>query len=501
VEYPVLPLGLPEAVELFCARARAEPDEAVHQLCRALDNLPLAIELAAARAGVLSPEQILDRLSGRLDLFKGGRDADPRQQTLRATIEWSYELLTPPERRLFSRLAVFRGGCTLEAAVEVTDADLDTLQSLVDKSLLRHTEERFWMLETIGEYAAERLLEGEEQETIRKRHLDFFLALAERAYEERLASGSRWFLTFDAEHDNFRAALDWARISRPEAEAQLAGAVAYYWHLRGHAAEARERLAGALVRHASHDRIRARALTHLGDIVEELSYLREALGVWRELGDALGEPLALEAIGWARDNAGEYEAAKPAFEQSLALRSQAGGAEFEGWIALAGLCLLLVAQGEIEGAEVKAHELEQLGARYEAPRPRQLGLHFLADCPLVGGDYPQAERRYLRALAYARRSELVHSCPNELLGVAMSAAGQREDARAVRLAAAAYAQQELLGLGNNRWWSTMQEQLIGSARARLGPEQAEAAERVGREASFDAVLDEVLGTETAPAAL
>jgi hypothetical protein len=168
---------------------------------------------------------------------------------------------------------------------------------------------------------------------------------------------------------------------------------------------------------------------------------------------------------------------------------------------LAGLCLLLVAQGEIEGAEVKAHELEQLGARYEAPRPRQLGLHFLADCPLVGGDYPQAERRYLRSLAYARRSELVHSCPNELLGVAMSAAGQREDARAVRLAAAAYAQQELLGLGNNRWWSTMQEQLIGSARARLGPEQAEAAERVGREASFDAVLDEVLGTETAPAAL
>jgi predicted ATPase/class 3 adenylate cyclase len=498
VEYPVLPLAEPEAVELFCARARAEPDETVHDLCRALDNLPLALELAAARVSVLSPRQILGRLSTRLDMLKGGRDADPRQQTLRATIEWSYELLSMEEKALFARLAVFAGGCTLEAAEEVTKATLDTLQSLVDKSLLRHTDERFWMLETIREYAAERLEEGEEQETIRERHLDFFLALAERAYEERLASGSTWFLTFDAEHDNFRAALDWARISRPEAEAQLAGAVAYYWHLRGHAAEARERLARALVRHESHDRIRARALTHLGDIDEDLSCLREALGLWRDLGDALGEALALEAIGWVHDNAGEYEAAKPAFEQSLALRSQAGGGEFEGWIALAGLCLLLVARGESEGAEVKAHELERLGAMYEAPRPRQLGLHFLADCPLVRGDYPQAERRYLRALAYARRSELLHSCPNELLGIAMSAAGQGDDTRAVRLAAAAYAQQELLGLGNNRWWSAMQERLIGMARARLGPDAAEEAERAGRKVSFDAVLDEVLGAENMP---
>jgi predicted ATPase len=500
VEYPVPPLAEPEAVELFCTRARLQADETIGELCRRLDNLPLAVELAAARTSVLSPAQILERLSQRLDLFKGRRGADPRQATLRATIEWSYELLSKEEKALFARLAVFAGGCMLEAAEEVAKADLDLLQSLVEKSLVRHAGDRFWMLETIREFAAERLLEGEERETIRGRHLDVFLALAERAYEERLASGSTWFLTFDAEHDNFRAALDWARISRPAAEAQLAGAVAYYWHLRGHAAEARERLAGALVRHESHDWIRARALTHLGDIDDDLSYLREALGIWRELGDALGEALALEAIGWAQNNAGEYEAARPAFEQSLALRSQAGGREFEGWIALAGLCLLLVAQGEIERAEVKAHELEQLGARYEAPRPRQLGLHFLADCTLVGGDYPQAERRYLRALAYARTSELLNSCPNEVLGVAMSAAGQRDYARAVRLAAAAYAQQELLGLGTNRWWSTMQEQLVGKARAQLGSEQAEAAERAGRAAPFDAVLDEVLGTEAAQAA-
>ena len=129
------PLAEPEAVALFCERSQLEPDETIAELCRRLDNLPLAVELAAARTSVLTSEQILERLSQRLDLLKGGRDADPRQQTLRATIEWSYELLDTEEQQLFARLSVFAGGCTLEAAEEVGDADLDTLQSLVEKSL------------------------------------------------------------------------------------------------------------------------------------------------------------------------------------------------------------------------------------------------------------------------------------------------------------------------------------------------------------------------------
>ena len=134
-----------------------EPSDEIAELCARLDSLPLAVELAAARTKALSPAQILERLSQRLDLLKGGRDADPRQQTLRATIEWSYDLLSAEEQQLFARLSVFAGGCTLEAAEEVSDADLDTLQSLVEKSLLRFTNERYWMLETIREYAGERL--------------------------------------------------------------------------------------------------------------------------------------------------------------------------------------------------------------------------------------------------------------------------------------------------------------------------------------------------------
>ena len=125
VVYPVPALAEPEAVELFCARARIEPDDAVAELCGRLDNLPLALELAAARVSVLTPAQILERISQRLDLFRAGRDADPRQQTLRATIAWSYDLLSTDEQRLFARMAVFRGGCTLETAEQVAGADVD----------------------------------------------------------------------------------------------------------------------------------------------------------------------------------------------------------------------------------------------------------------------------------------------------------------------------------------------------------------------------------------
>jgi predicted ATPase len=161
VEYAVPPLTLPEAAELFCERSKLPRTESVDELCRRLDNLPLAVELAAARTNVLAPPQILERLSKRLDLLRGGRDAETRQQTLRTTIEWSYDLLEPEEKTLFERLAVFRGGWTLEAAEQVCDADVDLLGSLVDKSLARRwSADRFGMLETIREFAAERLGDG-----------------------------------------------------------------------------------------------------------------------------------------------------------------------------------------------------------------------------------------------------------------------------------------------------------------------------------------------------
>ena len=145
VEFAVPPLAEPEAVELFCARASFEPSDEVAELCRRLDDLPLAVELAAARASVLTPRQLLDRLAQRLDLLKGGRDAEARQQTLRATIEWSHDLLDEREKQLFARLPSSPAGARSDAAEDVCGADLDTLQSLIDKSLLRFTGGRYWM--------------------------------------------------------------------------------------------------------------------------------------------------------------------------------------------------------------------------------------------------------------------------------------------------------------------------------------------------------------------
>ena len=192
VEYQVPPLAEREAVALFCARSGREPTPEAGELCGRLDNLPLAVELAAARARVLSPAQILERLSRRLDLLRGGRDAEARQRTLRAAIEWSHDLLGAEEKALFARLACFEGGCTLEAAEAVAGAEVDTLQDLVEKSLVRHAGERFSMLETIREFARERLAESGEAESLARRHAEFFAALAESAglSVEAVAAGS-----------------------------------------------------------------------------------------------------------------------------------------------------------------------------------------------------------------------------------------------------------------------------------------------------------------------
>jgi len=327
VEYPVLPLAEPDAVILFCARGGVEPDQAVHDLCRELDNLPLAIELAAARASVLSPRQILERLSGRLDLLRGGRDADPRQQTLRATIAWSHDLLSKEEQVLFARLSVFAGGCTLESSDQVTEADLDTLQSLVDKSLLRHRDERFWMLETIREYAAERLEASGEGEELRRRHAEHFLALAEEAARADLRwRPEGWLDRLEREHDNLRAAFDGLEASRESHLAlRLAAALWRFWQMKDHRAEGQSRLETALRADDRPTAARANALNGAavmaieigGDAATAKLWAEEALALHRALGDAWGTAFSRFMLGQAADEQGDFEKAQRLFDESI----------------------------------------------------------------------------------------------------------------------------------------------------------------------------------------
>jgi predicted ATPase/class 3 adenylate cyclase len=416
VEYEVLPLGEQDAVTLFCERAQLSPGPAIDELCRRLDDMPLALELAAARTKVLTPEQILDRLGDRLDLFKGGRDADPRQQTLRATIEWSYELLSPEEQELFARLAVFGGGCTLEAVEPVCEGDLDTLQSLVEKSLVRRTDDRFWMLETIREYAVEQLRDSNEVDTTSRCHAEYFLALGEEANLSAESCGPERPELVRPELDNFRAAIDWAVDHEPELAFRLAIALEQFWVMND-AFEGVRRLESILCRSSDVSPVlRARALRTLaesmwiaGDFEGGGRLMEQGLAQFERLGDepavavmthrlavcalmaddnALARRLledslamcrrwpnpkleadALGKLGWVERRAGNTERALELFEQS------ASGCERVGftWMQANALC---------DVADV-LHELGRTELAEERGREAVRLSHGLADRQMV----------------------------------------------------------------------------------------------------------------------
>ena len=331
-EYPVPPFVEQEAVGFFLTRARAvrpgfSEEEAIPEICARLDHLPLALELAAARVKALSPAQILERMERRLPLLTGGpRDAPERQRTLRATIEWSYDLLSPQEQELFRRLAVSSGGCTLAAAEEICGADLDALQSLIDKSLLRFDEERYTMLETIREYALERLRESGQHADLRRRHAHYYLLLAERLEEGSAGSQAGWLALLDKERGNFRLALEWLdEDGAREEELRLAIAVARFWRIRGPIEEGRSCLERALARSEGADpALRAEALgwaatlaRRQGEYSAAQDYAYEALAIERAAGNQKGFAQALTDLGCACGEAGDSPRARALFEQSI----------------------------------------------------------------------------------------------------------------------------------------------------------------------------------------
>lgn len=339
VEYAVPPLVETEAIELFCSRSDHQADSTIAELCRRLDHLPLAVELAAARTSVLTPEQILDRLSRSLDLFKGGRDADPRQATLRATIEWSHDLLSSEEKDLFARLAVFRGGSTLEAAEEVADADIDTLQSLVDKSLIRHTNGRFWMLETIRSYAIEMLRRLPGVEALQSRHAQHFLVHVEEAEPHLREYSKEWLDRIEEEHDNMRAALDHLQASgETQSVLRLAGAISEFWDIKGHHAEASRRLEDALVADDRPTSARAKALNAASSCAMavkdiELAKLRaeEALSLHRGAGDPWGTAMSLFFLGDVAANRGDWDEGRRLFEDCVLMFRDVGDEHHGLW--------------------------------------------------------------------------------------------------------------------------------------------------------------------------
>jgi predicted ATPase/class 3 adenylate cyclase len=380
--YPVPPLSLPdpaqvpetealtqyEAVSLFIERAQAAvPDfavtndnaPAVAEICVRLDGLPLAIELAAPRVRALPPTALLRRLDQRLKLLtSGARDLDERQRTLRATIEWSYELLLDDEKALFARLGVFVGGCRLEAAEELCDPGepgieiLDGLDSLVEKSLLRQKadddgEPRFWMLETIREYALEALQAEGALEEAWSRHTAYFLALAERVdIESRTGDQASLFARLDAENANLRAAIEWARETDDgDLMLRLATALWGFWATRGYVGEGRAALEEAL---ALGGKRPARALLGLcilrilsGRMDDLLQDAREALEACKQLGDDFSLAQAWNLLGRVDSVFGAMSRAERAWSQALSYaergRYPAEKAESVGWLLISAI--------------------------------------------------------------------------------------------------------------------------------------------------------------------
>ncbi len=529
--YPVPPLEVPdehvdverlsvvESVSLFVSRARAvRPEftltranaEAVAGICNALDGLPLALELAAARVAVLPPAALRDRLVNPFKLLIGGpRDAPRRHRALRAAIDWSYDLLEPNEEVLFARLSVFAGSFTLEATEHIVGAEVvDELASLIDKSLVRleGSEEipRFRMLRTIRDYALERLRATGDEHLVRDRHLEHYLRLAEEAYAERYSRG--WGETIAAlspELDNLRAAADWAAESDAEREIELVGALAWFWINQTTATEAEERLAAALGRTRTRTPARARALLFRGQAArargkgeQAVPLFEEALAAWRELGDAENVSNALDGLGGAHVQRGDNELAERYYEESLKLRQKLGDPELVTR-SLVTICQLIISRGDVDRAEAIAHDIYRRAADTSDWAGELAALALLAGCALIRGDFASAEQRYARAAVFAWEHGDRRECATQMQGLAVAVSGRGDYERALRIFGATLAERERRGLEwNIPSWVQLLEEHLGRARADLGSKAAAAAEAEGRALPFEHAFDEAVQPST-----
>ena len=499
--YPVPPLEAQDGIELFLARARATlptfvADAAVPQLCARLEYLPLALELAAARVTVLSSERLLLRLSKRLDLLKAGRGVDPRQQTLRATIEWSYQLLNADEQKLFARLAVFVGGCTLETAEAVCEAHLDTLQSLVDKSLVRVRErDRFGMLETIREYASERLDESAAADELGRRHASHFLALAEEAEPNLLASPAGWLDRLEREHDNLRAAFDWLQVSgEGECALRLAGALWRFWYMRGHLAEGFRRLEGALAADKRPTAARAKALNGaasiaamVGDFTTARLLAEEGLGLHNTLGDASGSAHSLFTLGFAAVEEGDFKRAKPLLEESVRHFRELGDEHYIG-IVTGNLAWAYDELGDGERARALTEDNLRRARALRDTRSLAFSLESLAI-------YARKEGRIVEGLSMLRESLRIRRdlidplhVAADLSNIAEALAVEGKSGTAARLLSSSVHAFEEIGVRVPRWVARRNEETLATIHAQLDDAAFTEAWQQGRTLTIDGAI-------------
>ncbi len=528
-EHPSTPEELSgvESARLFLERAIYRPHDfhltqenakAVGEICRKLDGVPLAIELAAAMVGTLSVEQISARLEDSLNLLTGGsRTAQPRQQTLKGALDWSYELLSEPERRLFGRLSVFAGGWTLEAAEGVSSGEgieeenvLDLLRQLINKSLVvagagEREALRYRMLEPVRQYGREKLEESGEADAVQRRHVTLFLALAEEAEPGlRGARQGEWLERLEREHDNLRAALSWALESgETELGLRLGGALGEFWHLRGHLSEGRRWLEAALAKgsDAPPESARAKALARAGYVAwEQGDYERavalseESLALSRELGDKAGAATALYTLGWAAMFGNDVERTSALIEKAITLQREMNDAV---GVARSLLILGFVAnyRRDHEWAMRLYEESQALAREAEDGFAIILSLGVGALAALGLGDHQRTRTLCEEGLKLSRQMKTMHLTAAYLHVGASLAGSEGWAVRAARLWGMAESLREAIGTVLSPFERHLYEPYMDAARARLDESAWETAWAEGKAMPLEEAVEYALSTE------
>jgi predicted ATPase/class 3 adenylate cyclase len=500
-EYPVPELAEPDALALFTERAQAiKPDfrvdgdaRAVIEICRRLDGLPLAIELAAARAKLLSPQALLERLDRRLTVLTGGRrDLPDRQRTLRDTIAWSYELLDPSEQEAFRRLAIFVGGCTLDAAEVVCGADLDTLEALVEKSLIRQDEGRVTMLETIREYARERLDESGEAERLKRLHAAYFLRESEpRGLELSLRATRDLIGWWEEEQDNVSAATDWfGGAGAQDEELRLLVASTNFTTLGGVSSEHGSRLEDALERGTEAEpsvRVRGLAVASAfawqrGRFQAAEAHARECVGLSRSIGHLDGLIHGLINLAIVKANTQRTDEARELYEEAADLIRGYEGPFHWNLVMLNNLGNIALSEHAYPQARAQFEEALEQSRSVDLPYHVANNLLDLGMTDLAENELERARLRFTESLSLSEELDFRELLSWIFEGVAAIACSRDEARHGAQLLGAARAIQEPAGVTGEHYPIALElrERTLEAARAMLGEDEFEASFREGK---------------------
>ena len=516
-----------ESIKLFTDRAalgkpgfkvNTQNVSVVAQICSRMEGIPLAIELAATRIKHLGPETILERLEDQFKILSSSsRIAPGRQQTLKAAIDWSYDLLSEQEQLLFNRLSVFAGDFSLDAAEEVCQDNklikediLSLLSQLVDKSLIiaiRQEDEsvRYRYLEPIHQYSLQKLIAGNEETDFRKKHLEYYLKMAEKAYEEQFESQLVWLTKLKQENYNLNSALNWADQNCPEEFSILVGYLSWFWVVVTNFLSGKQYLEKALSKGSKGTEAYARTLCGLGylafyfkdrDYVFDL--LNKSLSLWNRLNNRFEEAIVLSHLSMSHQNISkDMEEAVKHSEKCLELARKM---DKPGLLnnALGYLCMSLVHSKQFDKALPYIEELFTSSISLNQPLMISGARHLRSDCALGVKDFREAEKRYGLGIDTALKYGILFNAYADLQGIAFALSGQTRWAKSIRLNAVAIEMFKSIGVeiyGIWPLWDEFTDTYMGGARKAVGEELTKKYEEEGRRMGFEAAIEYALDFE------